>query len=129
MGNWGSWKVGDATIDLWTGSEDVYYKFHVSYEPVVPTTGVSAAVEYRVRCAAQSGAPHQQGDSAVTRVFDFDWDGDVDYVDFEYGFEPRYGQCKNANVTSEQCAEIDYNYDGRIAIDDFEAFRGRYAGN
>lgn len=48
--NFGSWRLWDKTLDLQTGSPDIYYNFFVAYEPNYPTVGVSAKVEYRVRC-------------------------------------------------------------------------------
>lgn len=122
-GQLGYWELGDVKLDLWTGSADVFYRFSVWYEPVTP--GGTAIVEYRVSCASESSAPGQQGFSSVARIFDFNSDGTLSENDYLYGFQPRYAECKG-RVTSNRCAEIDYDYDNQVGIRDADAFFTRY---
>lgn len=59
----------------------------------------------------------------------FDGDGRVDRDDLDYGFQPRYEECAPyARVSSNRCAEIDYDYNGTISIKDFYYFHDKYNG-
>lgn len=126
-GSIGTYSLGDKTLDLWSGNAEVYYTFSVWYNPVIP--GGSATMEYRFKCAPATSTPSQQGYSSVRRVYDFNNNGRVDRNDLDYGFQPRYEECvPHAKVSSERCAEIDYDYDGTISIKDFYYFQDKYEG-